>query len=168
MKKIIVMFMSVLMLTVALCGCGGAGSPEDAVENFVNAAIEVDLKAMIECMPPQISENFLAAVEDGKFDLSGKEREFRNQLPDDVKCEIKDKEKIGWEEIEEFEDRLERDAEELADIVGSDSDCKIEIEEAYYVKYDLIDGEDIDGEKLEVGKIDGRWYVLTADFDDAF
>lgn len=170
MKKNVVMIMSVLMLIIALCGCGGgASSPEDAAENFATAALEVDLEAMIECMPPQISENFLEGVKNGKIDISGKEKEFRGQVPDEFECEIKRKVKMDTEEIEKYEERLMKDAEEIAEIVEVDFvDSELVIEEAYYVEYELTGDGDVDKEELPVGKIDGRWYVLTTDFDDAF
>lgn len=168
MKKIIVMVMSVFMLTVALCGCGGAGSPEDAVENFVDAALEADVEAMIECMPPQISEIAMDGLTAYGFDFDAQAAELKRKISDDAEYEIKSKEKMDKEEIAKFEKRLVDDAEELAEFSDVEADSEIEIEEAYYVKYEITIDGDTDKESLPVGKIDGSWYILTTDFDDVF
>ena len=187
MKKIIAMIMSVLMMVTLLCGCGGGGasSPEDAAENYIEAVQDADLDAVIDCMPPQISENFADALDvmEEMGDLMGQDMS-RDALEEMLKektideYEIKETEDMDKEDIEDYEKELTTAAASVAamcDLDGADmeelmkmqekqkeyeEDNKVEIEEAIWVITDLtVDGE-TNEEKLPIGKIDGDWYIL--------
>ncbi|MBE6912348.1 MAG: hypothetical protein E7473_07470 [Ruminococcaceae bacterium] len=187
MKKIIAMIMSVLMMVTLLCGCGGGGasSPEDAVENFLDAALDADIEAMIDCMPPQISENFADAAENlGTYDLDEMEEELRDEMPEDASYEVKDKEEMSDDEVKALEEELSAMAAQLAmgaefdmdalkdmdeeegkeKLEEFEEDCKVEIEEAYYVEVELTADGETNTEKFPVGKIDGDWYILAVNF----
>jgi predicted small secreted protein len=57
MKKTVSILLAVLMLSVALTGCGSnQNSPEGVAQKFVNAISNGDFNALIECMTPEYQE----------------------------------------------------------------------------------------------------------------
>lgn len=72
MKKRVSIMLAVLMLTLALTGCGSSqNSPEGVVKKFVDSINSGSINGMIECMTPKVQETMKALLASyGSSDIS--------------------------------------------------------------------------------------------------
>lgn len=62
-KKRVSIMLAVLMLTLALTGCGSSqGSPEGVVKKFVDSINSGNINGVIECMTPDVQETMKAML----------------------------------------------------------------------------------------------------------
>lgn len=152
---------AVIIVIIIIASLGGGGGYKGLIKKYFNAIQDSNVNKMLECMPPEIRE---------EFNDSYAKNELKSYLKmiDLHKYKITDTERLNKDEIKD----LERSYRYYGDIDISEA-YRLEIRFTYSIDYSGLGSEfssfSVDEEEMELEQIviksKGKWYVFD---DDTF
>jgi len=162
----VVVALAIILISIFAGGSAGSGSPEAAVENYVEATFDFDIDKLLECIHEDIVNRTADEEYDGDVDAL---KEELQEVLDMSKGMMGDAE-FDYDIIDSTDIKGD-DLDELTEDFKDEFDLKIsaaaEVEFEVSIKGEMF-GEEINETEeatITVVKIDGKWYIHPDDFD---